>query len=423
MSRAMVTQLPTDRSVASLYQGVRDLTEALAAPLSAEDQTVQSMPDASPTKWHRAHTSWFFETFLLQPAASGYRAFDPTYRYLFNSYYESVGERHARAERGMLSRPGIAEIGRYRRHIDEAMAALLAGPVDPGLATLAELGIQHEQQHQELVVMDIKHVLSCHPFAPSYLSERTGGTAGPRADANWLAHDGGMVEIGHPGRGDGFSFDNESPRHRVFLEPFAIADRPVTNAEWLAFMEDGGYRRPDLWLSEGWATVNAEQWAAPLYWTRRDGNWRVFTLAGEGQVTPAEPVCHVSLFEADAFARWSRRRLPTEAEWEVVAARDAGRLAAGGFLDQQELHPRCITEPQLLGSVWEWTSSSYSPYPGFRPAPGAVGEYNGKFMANQYVLRGGSCATPAGHVRTTYRNFFPARARWAFSGVRLACDG
>lgn len=273
--------------------------------------------------------------------------------------------------------------------------------------------------------MDIKHVLSRHPFGPAYVGETRDARSGPDVRAvplGWLAHEGGVVEVGHPGAGEAFAFDNESPRHRVFLEPFALADRPVTAGEWLEFIDAGGYERPDLWLSEGWATVCANEWRAPLYWTRRDGVWYVFTLGGERPVAPHEPVCHVSLFEADAFARWAGKRLPTEAEWESVASDCVGRLATGQFLDQRAPHPGAVDGPQMLGSVWEWTSSSYSAYPGFRPAPGATGEYNGKFMANQYVLRGGSCATPTGHVRITYRNFFPAHAQWAFSGVRLATD-
>ena len=415
-------------TVAARYQAVRGLTEELAAPLSAEDQTIQSMPDASPTKWHRGHTSWFFETFVLGPWTARYEPFDPTFRFLFNSYYEAVGDRHERAARGLLSRPGVDEIARYRGFVDDAMARALSAALEPEVAALVELGMQHEQQHQELLVMDIKHVLSQHPFGPAYGAGSARSTVGssdvsaPRV--GWLEHEGGVVEIGHSDGGDwvGFAFDNESPRHRVLLEPFALADRPVTVGEWLEFIDDGGYRRPELWLSEGWATVGAAAWRAPEYWTHHDGAWRVFTLAGDQPVQIDEPVCHVSLFEADAYARWAGRRLPTEAEWEAVASQEAGRIATGGCLDPVALHPGAVTRPQILGSVWEWTSSSYSPYPGFRPAAGAVGEYNGKFMVNQYVLRGGSCATPAGHARITYRNFFPAEARWAFSGVRLAAD-
>ncbi|MGO8870576.1 MAG: ergothioneine biosynthesis protein EgtB [Acidimicrobiales bacterium] len=398
----------TDRFVAT-----RSLTESLASPLSAEDQTVQSMTDVSPTKWHRAHTTWFFETFLLVPRLDDYRPFHPDFVYLFNSYYEGVGPRPPRAERGLLSRPGVTEISDYRAFVDAAMGRLLE---DPGPATgLVELGIQHEQQHQELLLMDIKHVLSRNPLLPAYDAIRlpaatTGGLAG------WTGHPEGIYEIGHAG--SGFGFDNESPRHRIYLEAFEIADRTVTCGEWLAFMDDGGYHRPDFWLSDGWATVEAQGWESPLYWTEQDGGWSEFTLGGPHPVDPAQPVCHVSYFEADAFAHWAGNRLPTEAEWEVAAA---GSPVQGHFLDQTRLHPtRAARASSPFGDVWQWTSSAYSPYPGFAPVAGAVGEYNGKFMVSQYVLRGGSCATPPDHVRCTYRNFFPPSARWAFSGVRLA---
>ena len=401
------------------FASVRDQTESLAGPLSAEDQTIQSMPDVSPTKWHRAHTTWFFETFVLGPRHVDIAGFDPTYRYLFNSYYEAVGERHQRTERGLLSRPGVAEIADYRRHVDDAMATLLTEPLTDDVTAIVELGLHHEQQHQELIVMDIKHVLSKHPFAPVYRERPTisAPPLSPVRPLGWLERPGGSVEIGH--RGNGFAFDNEEPRHPVMLQPFALADRLVTNRDWLEFIDDGGYRRPAHWLSEGWATANAQHWEAPLYWSSTDAGWRLFTLAGEQPLDPDEPVCHISLFEADAYARWAGCRLPTEAEWESVAS---DQPMDGAFLDPERLHPRADSGPQLFGTVWQWTSSSYSPYPGFRPNPGAVGEYNGKFMINQYVLRGGSCATPLHHVRPTYRNFFPASARWAFSGLRLATD-
>ncbi|MCU1461307.1 MAG: hypothetical protein JWO37_1382 [Acidimicrobiales bacterium] len=402
------------------YLDVRGLTEALAAPLSAEDQTVQSMPDVSPTKWHRAHTTWFFETFLLSPQLAGHREFHPAYGFLFNSYYETVGARHPRPQRGLLSRPGIEEIGRYRRHADAAMLDLLDSEPAAHVASLIELGLHHEQQHQELLLMDIKHVLSLNPLRPQYRSPSGPTVHHDAAPLRWIEHPGGLAEIGHAG--GGFAFDNETPRHAVQLVPFAIADRPVTCGEWLAFVDDGGYRRPELWLSDGWAAVTADRadrWEAPLYWSGESGE-EVFTLTGARGVDPAEPVCHVSYYEADAFARWCGARLPTEAEWEVVAA---GRpVDDGHFLDLDVLHPRAASTPSLFGDVWQWTSSAYLPYPGFRPAGGAVGEYNGKFMVNQHVLRGGGCATPAGHTRATYRNFFPPAARWPFTGVRLARD-
>jgi ergothioneine biosynthesis protein EgtB len=414
-TRTRANRLPGD-SLADRYQSVRDLTEHLAAPLSGEDQTVQSMPDVSPTKWHRAHTTWFFETFLLPRACRDYEVFHPDYRYLFNSYYEAVGARHPRAERGLLSRPGIAEIGDYRAHVDAAMTATIPS-LSPELHALAELGLHHEQQHQELLLMDIKHVLSANPLHPSYRAVAEPPARHERAP-RWIEQPGGLVDIGHDG--DGFAFDNESPRHRVFLEPYALADRPVSCGEWLAFMADDGYRRPELWLSDGWATVRTEQWEAPLYWERDGDDWYVFTLGGRKRVDPAETVVHISYYEADAFAHWLGARLPTEAEWETVAARGD---ADGRFLDFDRLHPSA-PEPgdSLFGDVWQWTASAYLPYPRFRPAAGAVGEYNGKFMVNQHVLRGGCCATPVGHVRASYRNFFPPSARWAFSGARLARD-
>jgi len=410
-------------ALAARLAETRRLTDVLAEPLSPEDQTIQSMPDVSPTKWHRAHTTWFFETFVLGSTGT-HRPFEPAYGYLFNSYYETVGPRHPRAERGLLSRPGAAEIGAYRRHVDEAMARALDGGLGPDALALVELGIHHEQQHQELLLMDIKHVLSVNPLRPAYRRIAGPPTVAERAP-RWIEHPGGLVEVGHAG--GGFAFDNESPRHRVHLEPFAVADRLVSCRDWMAFIDDGGYRTPQLWLSEGWATVSNTGWDAPLYWRRGDHAWEVFTLGGIRPVDPAEPVCHVSYFEADAFARWADARLPTEAEWETVASTQPGdEVTEGdGFLDLDHLHPRAVPAggpPRLSGQVWQWTSSAYLPYPRFRPPLGAVGEYNGKFMVNQHVLRGGSCVTPVGHHRPTYRNFFPPSARWPFAGLRLATD-
>ncbi|MGH9071324.1 MAG: ergothioneine biosynthesis protein EgtB [Acidimicrobiales bacterium] len=417
------TQALLSSEASTRFLDVRAVTETLVQPLSAEDQTVQSMPDASPAKWHRAHTSWFFETFLLGPHLRGYTAFEPAYAYLFNSYYESLGARHPRPGRGLITRPGVEEVGRYRRYVDAAMVALLEGSGrGQGLGGFVELGIHHEQQHQELLLMDIKHLLACNPLLPAYRPLRGPGTGSVTPRADWIEHLGGLVEVGHTG--NGFSFDNESPRHLVHLNPFAITAQPITNGEWLCFIEDGGYRRPELWLSEGWAAVRSEQWEAPLYWsaTSEGPRWQVFTLGGQRLVHPSEPVCHISYYEADAYARWAGGRLPTEAEWEAVAATRPSHTER--LLDLGSCHPRAVSDSEVsfLGDVWQWTSSSYAPYPGFRPAIGAVGEYNGKFMVSQYVLRGASCATPVGHSRVSYRNFFPPSARWCFSGLRLARD-
>jgi ergothioneine biosynthesis protein EgtB len=376
------------------FASVRTCTEQLAEPLSAEDQTVQSMPDTSPTKWHLAHTTWFFEAFVLAPHAHAYRAFDPAYEYLFNSYYEAVGPRHPRPQRGMISRPGVAEIMAYRQHVSDAMVTLLEGGNDE-IESIVELGLHHEQQHQELLLMDAKHLLSLNPLKPAYRAANQ-----PRIAASplaWRDFEGGMVEIGHDGKG--FAFDNEGPRHRCWLEPFALASRPTNCAEYLAFIEDGGYRRSEFWLSAGWECVNQRGWTAPLYWEKDGASWRVFTLSGMRPLDPAEPVCHVSNFEAAAFAKWAGKRLPREVEWEVGAS-----------------------DMQYAGVVWEWTASPYVAYPGYREPAGAIGEYNGKFMASQMVLRGGCAATPADHIRPTYRNFFPPDARWMFGGIRLAED-
>jgi ergothioneine biosynthesis protein EgtB len=420
----MVRSVP-DGTLAQRYCEVRSLTEALAAPLSPEDQTVQSMPDVSPTKWHRGHTTWFFEEFVLGPHLPSYEPFHPGFGYLFNSYYEAVGPRHRRDRRGVVSRPGIAEVAAYRRAVDAAVLELLDTAPPERAVELVELGLNHEQQHQELLLMDIKHVLAQNPLDPPYLQGR-GARHQSTPAVGWVEHPGGRVEVGAPDAA-GFAFDNERPRHEVLLTPFQLATRAVTCGEWLAFMEDGGYERPELWLSDGWAAVSTSGWDAPLYWEPGDGAWTTYTLGGRRPIEPAEPLCHVSYYEADAFARWAGARLPTEAEWEQVAATvDATSAGLRTTPTAEELHPRPAPgtggPQQLYGEVWQWTSSPYTAYPGFQPAAGAVGEYNGKFMVNQQVLRGGCCATPVGHVRPTYRNFFPPAARWAFSGLRLARD-
>jgi ergothioneine biosynthesis protein EgtB len=408
-------------SLADRYRAVRSATEALAAPLSAEDCAIQSMSDASPVKWHLGHTSWFFETFVLAPHAAGYAIHDPAFRVLFNSYYNAVGEKHPRPRRGLLSRPSLDAVRAYRARVDAAMAQLLADAKrSPALAPLIELGLNHEQQHQELILTDLKHLLGCNPLQPAYVPRPPIATAAA-APLEWIGFDEGLAEIGHDGRG--FAFDNETPRHRQYLGRRALASRPVTNAEYEGFIADGGYRRPELWLSEGWDWINANAIEAPLYWAPDDVARRSFTLHGVLPLAPNAPVCHVSLFEADAYARWAGARLPTEAEWEAAAASVPveGHFAEDGVFEPQPARGRARIV-QLFGDVWEWTQSAYAPYPGFRPAAGAIGEYNGKFMCNQYVLRGGSCATPRSHVRPSYRNFFPASARWQFSGIRLARD-
>ncbi|PTW59822.1 ergothioneine biosynthesis protein EgtB [Breoghania corrubedonensis] len=404
----------------TLYARVRGDTEALAAPLSAEDQTVQSMPDASPTKWHRAHTTWFFETFILKPNLPGYQVFDEDFGYVFNSYYEAVGPRHPRPSRGLLSRPGVAAVTDYRAHVDLAMHALIKVR-ERDVADLVIMGLHHEQQHQELLLTDIKHAFSLSPIDPVYCEhERAPETTTPVAPVNWQPLEAGIHEIGWR-EGDEafpFCFDNELPRHEALIRKVAIADRPVSNGEFMAFIEDGGYRRHELWLSEGWATVNRLGWEAPAYWRRDEDGWSVFTLHGRKRVDPNEPVCHVSWFEAAAYAQWAGHRLPSEFEWEFAAA----CLPAGDALpDGPRPHPERL-RPGMRQDVWEWTMSPYSPYPGYRAQDGAIGEYNGKFMINQMVLRGRSCATPAGHDRISYRNFFPTDARWQFSGIRLATD-
>ena len=414
-----------DTQVRDAFARVRGATQTLCEPLSPEDCQVQSMEDASPTKWHLAHTSWFFETFVLQAGLAGYEVFHPDYRFLFNSYYNAVGEQYSRPRRGMLTRPELGEIERYRAHVDRHVETLLDDGASAEQLQLIELGLHHEQQHQELILTDVKHMLGGNPLRPAY-SERCDARAEAAqvtSTAQWHRFDAGIREIGHDG--SAFCFDNELPRHRVFGEGFALAHAPTTNGDFLDFIADDGYARPDLWLSDGWAAVQTRGWTSPLYWEEREGRWCNFTLGGVREVARDEPVCHISLYEADAFARWKGARLPTEAEWEV-AARESAAAQGGHFVESGVLHPAPApasdgnAPQQLLGDVWEWTGSSYQPYPGYAPGPGALGEYNGKFMSGQMVLRGGSCATPASHARVSYRNFFPPDARWQFSGVRLA---
>lgn len=406
------------------YRAVRRQTASLCDPLVSEDYVVQSMPDVSPTKWHLAHVTWFFETFLLSPHYAGYEPFDPHFAYLFNSYYVTVGDRHCRQNRGLLSRPTVADTYAYRKHVDAAMERFLSEVPDAQLANveaIIEIGLHHEQQHQELMLTDIKHVFWVNPLRPAYRPEAA-GEAGVRTSMRWIGFDGGLHFVGHEGHG--FAFDNERPRHRTFVEPFQLASRLVSNGEYRKFIEDGGYRRADLWLSMGWATVQRESWEAPLYWIRREGQWLNYTLHGLRGVRDDEPICHVSYFEADAYARWAGARLPSEFEWEI-ASRSVPM--EGNFVETGLYHPHAQTRDseglsQMFGDVWEWTRSAYLAYPGYQPPAGALGEYNGKFMCNQFVLRGGSCATPRSHVRATYRNFFPPDARWQFSGFRLARD-
>jgi ergothioneine biosynthesis protein EgtB len=404
------------------YLRVRQATLAWCAGLQPEDTVVQSMPDASPVKWHLAHTTWFFEQFLLarQP---GYAPLHPRWPYLFNSYYQSVGPMQARAQRGLLSRPTLAEVLDYRARVDERMAAVLErGQGDEDLADLLDLGLNHEQQHQELMLTDIKHLFSLNPLQPAFRERtaRTPAAATGTAPLKFLRGREGIVQIGHDG--EGFAFDNESPRHRLLLHAHALANRPITNAEFRAFIEEGGYRTPTLWLSEGWDVVQREGWSRPLYWN--EDLESEFTLSGVQPIEDHAPVCHVSFYEADAFARWAGARLPLESEWESAAQE---LTVEGNFADADALRPLSArgdadTPLQMFGDVWEWTSSPYVAYPGYRPATGAVGEYNGEFMCGQWVLRGGSCATPAGHVRASYRNFFYPAARWQFSGIRLGKD-
>ena len=409
------------------YRQVREATVGLCATLSPEDYVVQSMPDASPAKWHLAHTTWFFEEFVLQQASKAYEFCDPGFRYLFNSYYNAVGPMHTRSSRGLLSRPTVQQVLAYRKRVDERMLELLERGPSEESARVLTLGLHHEQQHQELLLTDIKHLFSCNPLLPAFVQQLPQGARGAPALA-YKRFDGGLVDIGY--NDTGFAFDNEMPRHRVFLAPFELATRPATNAEFLEFIRDGGYANAALWLSDGWAMVKSEHWTRPIYWS--DSLEQEFTLnGGLRELDPHAPVCHLSCYEADAFARWADARLPTEFEWEIASA-EAPR--AGNFVENRQWHPVPAAHPtpngradslpllQMFGDAWEWTRSAYSPYPGYRAAAGALGEYNGTFKVNQLVLRGGSCATPRSHIRPTYRNFFNPAARWQFSGVRLARD-
>lgn len=412
-----ISARPDATALLERFREVRARTDRLTRDLGPEDQTPQSMTAASPVKWHRAHTTWFFEEFVLG-ADPGYRPRDPAFRYLFNSYYEAVGERHPRSARGQVTRPGVAEVAAYREDVEQQIAdRVAAGALDEEGLALVELGCHHEEQHQELLLTDLKHLLSGNILAPVYVER--GPDPDPLAGADplrWTHVPGGVTHVGADG--EDFTFDNERPRHRVWLEDVEVAGRQVTNAEWQEFMADGGYGRPDLWLSDGWATVQSQGWRAPGYWRHdEDEGWTTFTLSGRRPVVAAEPVCHISFFEADAFARWAGHRLPTEHEWEAHAA--SGRETRGGLLDPDRCHPGVAREV-TLGDVWEWTASAYLPYPGFETAPGAVGEYNGKFMNDQHVLRGACAVTPPDHPRVTYRNFFPAASRWVFAGLRLA---
>jgi ergothioneine biosynthesis protein EgtB len=425
-SGAVTTAAPAADGLAARYTAIREQTEALCAPLETEDYVVSSMPDVSPTKWHLAHTSWFFETFVLAPHLPGYASPDPRYAFLFNSYYVQAGERHCRAQRGLVTRPTVREVFAYRAHVDDAVRRLLADvgddPAHPA-AALVELGLHHEQQHQELLLTDVKHVFWTNPMRPAYLpgsGKPARATAAPAAP-HWVDVPEGVHTIGRGADARSFAYDNEGPAHRVYVHAARLASRLVTNGEYLAFVEDGGYQRPTLWLSPGWAAVQEHGWTAPLYWERTQDAWTEFTLAGTQPLDATLPVCHLSFYEADAFARWAGARLPTEAEWEVAAATAA---VEGTFVESRRFHPAPAAGTgrleQLYGDTWQWTASPYVAYPGFVPAPGAVGEYNGKFMCDQWVLRGASCATPRSHARRTYRNFFPSDVRWQFSGLRLA---
>jgi ergothioneine biosynthesis protein EgtB len=423
-----VTPLALDsQSLTHRFQAVRDMTNTLARPLTPEDMMVQSCAEASPVKWHLAHTTWFFETFVLREYLPDYQPFHADFLWLFNSYYKSLGGHPEKQLRASFSRPSLDQIQSYRRHVQDGVAQLLAAGASVEIRDRIELGMHHEQQHQELIATDIKHAFWSNPLQPLYSESRPVAVGHP-APHHWLDYAGGLVEIGN--HGDTFGFDNEFARHQVFLQPFRLASRPVTCAEYLRFIEDGGYRRPEFWLSDGWDAIQSQGWQAPLYWKQNEaGTWDVFTLHGHQSLDEllATPVCHLSYYEADAYAHWAGCRLPTEFEWEHAASLIP---VTGNLLDTGTLHPQAVPtninphQPaQLFGDVWEWTRSAYLAYPGYTPAPGALGEYNGKFMSNQFVLRGGSVATPASHIRATYRNFFAPATRWQFSGIRLAADG
>lgn len=421
-SNTLLRLLNSGQNSLKTFLNTRKLTELLCEPLEPDDYLLQSMPDCSPPKWHLAHTTWFFEQFLLSKYLPDYQPHHPDFCFLFNSYYEAVGKRWPRPARGLLSRPTLNEVWQYRQAVDDQMSQLLVkrhpSSVEAEIARLVEIGVNHEQQHQELLLTDLKHALGLNPLRPAYRpTDDNTPTVSEPAALTWHCQPAGLSWVGF--RGEGFSFDNESPRHRVFLEGFELASRPVTAGEYLGFMEDGGYSRPEFWLSDGWAACQTHNWESPLHWHRNDNGWELFTLHGNKPLDPSEPVCHISFYEADAYARWAGVRLPTEAEWEAVAAT---LPLQGHFLNPSRLHPTADNSlsGQFFGTVWEWTASPYTAYPGYKPDAGALGEYNGKFMCNQMVLRGGSCVTPAGHVRPTYRNFFPADARWQFSGLRLA---
>lgn len=401
------------------FQAVRAFSETLAETLATEDYVVQTMPDVSPTKWHLAHTTWFFETFVVKPSIPDYTSPDPQFEVLFNSYYNAVGRQWTRSQRGLLARPTVAQVYDYRKRVDEAVAAIVDSGTSTELQGVLEIGLHHEQQHQELLLTDIKHVFAFNPLRPTFRDGAAVRSPQAPGDIGWRRFAGGVRSFGFDG--DGFCYDNELPHHEALVQDFRIADRLVTNGEWLEFMADGGYSTASLWLSEGWSRVQEEGWQAPLYWEEVGDRWSATTLGGFREIDPNEPVTHVSLFEADAFASWAGARLPTEFEWEMASA-DADAPRADGFVDSLNCHPRSRDCDQFFGDVWEWTRSAYSPYPGYRPAEGALGEYNGKFMSNQTVLRGGSCATSLSHIRPTYRNFFPAHSRWQFSGLRLARD-
>ncbi|GER00251.1 ergothioneine biosynthesis protein EgtB [Iodidimonas gelatinilytica] len=432
-SRPLSPALLEQQALADRFLAVRTQTQALAAPLSAEDAQIQSMPDVSPTKWHLAHSTWFFETFILKALDATYKIFDADFHFLFNSYYEAEGPRHPRPQRGLLSRPPLSQVLDYRHHVTDAVNARIEGWADredwPDIAALIELGCHHEEQHQELLLTDIKHVLSCNPLAPGYASPFPKAMQDIPA-ATWQKIPEGLTEIGH--RPPGFAFDNEGPRHKVWLHEAALSSRLVTTGEFLEFIEDGGYQNPMLWLSEGWDWVKSRNRTAPLYWSRQEDGWQIFTLYGRQPINWSEPLCHINLYEADAFATWAGARLPREEELEYATIASLTAQEDHRALHRAEEPPRLHPSParqigntpftQLSGAVWHWTASAYSAYPGFRTAAGAIGEYNGKFMCNQYVLRGGSCVTPKDHWRPSYRNFFPAHAQWQFSGFRLAKD-